>query len=156
LVLSVCAGAPAQPPGKPAKPPVIPPNVVVEWDVQYGQAGDIPLKLDIVRPREAGPKPLPVIAEIHGGVWSGGNKESVIGGIVPFAASGDIFCVSIEYRLSGVAPWPAQIHDCKAAIRWLKVNAKKYRLDPEKIGVWGNRPAATWSRCSACRPTCLS
>jgi acetyl esterase/lipase len=45
---------------------------------------------------------------------------------------------TINYRLSGEATWPAQIHDCKAAIRWLRANAEKYNLDPERIGVWGS------------------
>ncbi|MHC4799639.1 MAG: alpha/beta hydrolase fold domain-containing protein, partial [Planctomycetota bacterium] len=45
---------------------------------------------------------------------------------------------SINYRLSQVAKYPAQIHDCKAAIRWLRANAKKYNLNPHRIGVWGS------------------
>lgn len=119
------------------KPPVIPPNVVVERDVQYGQAGDVPLLLDVVRPKEKCEKPRPVIAFIHGGGWRAGSKSSVIGNLLPYAASGNYVGVSIEYRLSDVAIWPAQIHDCKAAIRWIRANAQKYNLDPEKIGVWG-------------------
>lgn len=135
-------GAWGQPPkaekARPApKPPVIPANVVVERDVQYGKAGDRPLVLDIVRPKETSAKARPVIVFIHGGGWSGGNKSGGIGALVPFAASGNYFCVSVEYRLSGEAIWPAQIHDCKAAIRWLKANATKFNVDPAKIGVWG-------------------
>jgi len=57
--------------------------------------------------------------------------------LLPFGASGKYFCASVGYRLTGEAIWPAQIHDCKAAIRWLRANAKKYNLDPEQIGVWG-------------------
>ena len=147
IVVVVCLLVPAamawsqQPRGKkkPQSAPVkIPDTVVVERDVEYGRAGDVSLKLDIVRPKEPSENPRPVIAFIHGGGWSGGNKAVFVGTLVPFADSGNYFCVSIEYRLSGVATWPAQIHDCKAAIRWLKVNAKKYNIDPEKIGVWGS------------------
>ena len=143
LVLVTSAAAWGQPPGdgqaeSGKKKPAVPPNVVIERDVQYGEADDHALLLDIVRPTEPSEQPRPVIAFIHGGDWSGGNKEILVGPLVPFAASGDYFCVSIEYRLSGVATWPAQIHDCKAAIRWLRANAKTYNIDPEKIGVWGN------------------
>ena len=143
LVLAASAVAWGQPPGggqpeSGKKKPAVPPNVVIERDVRYGDADDDPLLLDIVRPKEPSEQPRPVIAFIHGGAWSGGSKEIMVGPLVPFAASGDYFCVSIEYRLSGMATWPAQIHDCKAAIRWLKANARTYHIDPEKIGVWGS------------------
>jgi len=139
LMVPFAAGAqPAKEPKPQPKPPVIPESVVVERDAEYGTGGGVSLKLDIVRPKAASEKPRPVIAFIHGGGWSGGNKESAVGQLIPFAASGNYFCATIEYRLSGVATWPAQIHDCKAAIRWLKANAKRYNIDPEKIGVWGS------------------
>lgn len=142
VFLSPCLIALAQPPGAQPKRgagrPPIPPNVVVERNIQYGKGGDVPLLLDIIRPKEDSKSPRPVIAFIHGGGWKGGTKESAMGNLIPFAAFGNYFCVSIEYRLSGVATWPAQIYDCKAAIRWIKANAKKYNIDPEKIGVWGS------------------
>lgn len=113
-------------------------KVVIERDVEYGRAGDRPLLLDIVRPKQPGDKPLPVIVFVHGGGWQGGDKRGGIGMLAPFAAKGDYVCASVGYRLSGEAIWPAQIHDCKAAIRFLRANAAKYNLDPEKIGVWGS------------------
>ena len=125
LICSKCAGA--QPWAK----------VTIERDVEYGRAGDRPLVLDIIRPKQPAKGPLPVICFIHGGGWAGGNKRGGALPLTPFAASGDYFCVSVGYRLSGEAPWPAQIHDCKAAVRWLRAGAKKYNLDPERIGVWG-------------------
>jgi acetyl esterase/lipase len=117
--------------------PPMPEHVVLERDVPYGQAGGHPLLLDILRPKQTSPQPRPAIVFVHGGAWSGGKKTDALGRLLPFAASGDYCCVSVEYRLSGEATWPAQIHDCKAAIRWLKANAAKYHIDPEKIGVWG-------------------
>lgn len=113
-------------------------NVTVQRDVVYGKAGDRALKLDVIRPGQPGDSPLPVIVFIHGGAWRAGNKSGGVGRLVPFAASGDYFCASVGYRLSGEATWPAQIHDCKAAIRWLNANAKEYNIDPKKIGVWGS------------------
>jgi acetyl esterase/lipase len=142
LMLVPCSAAwcqqPAREKAKPAaKGPVIPENVVLDRDVQYGNGGGHAIVLDIVRPREASKEQRPAIVFIHGGGWSGGNKESAIGSLVPFAATGKYFCATVEYRLSGEATWPAQIQDCKAAIRWLKANAEKYNVDPERIGVWG-------------------
>jgi len=109
----------------------------IERNVQYGSAGDRPLLLDIVRPKQPAKGPLPVICFIHGGGWVGGNKQGGVPLLAPLAATGNYFCVSVGYRLTGEAPWPAQIYDCKAAIRWLRANAKKYDIDPERIGVWG-------------------
>ncbi|HUT92740.1 MAG TPA: alpha/beta hydrolase [Thermoguttaceae bacterium] len=142
LTLVPCTAARCQQPGKQkpksaAKTPVIPENVVLESNVQYGNAGGRALVLDVVRPREAGEKPRPAIVFVHGGGWSGGNKESAVGSLIPFASTGNYFCATVEYRLSGEAIWPAQIQDCKAAVRWLKANAKKYNIDPKRIGVWG-------------------
>jgi hypothetical protein len=82
-------------------------------------------------------KPLPVIVFIHGGAWQGGNKGSGRGSVMPYVTSGEYAGASVEYRLSGEAKWPAQIEDCKAAIRWIKAHAKENGLDPEKIAVWG-------------------
>jgi len=125
LLCSACAGA--QPWA----------DVTIERNVEYGRAGDRPLVLDIVRPKQPAQGPLPVICFIHGGGWAGGNKAGGVRPVALLAASGDYFCVSVGYRLTGEAPWPAQIHDCKAAVRWLRANAKKYHIDPDRIGVWG-------------------
>src|SRR6266536_4384841 len=55
----------------------------------------------------------------------------------PLLAQHSVVAVSIDYRLSQEAPFPAQIHDVKAAIRWLRVNAATYHIDPNRIGIWG-------------------
>ena len=95
-----------------------------------------PLRLDIYQPVNPPPGPMPVVAWIHGGAWAGGDK-------VPPGVAASLLTprgytvVSINYRLTDVAIWPAQIHDCKGAIRWLRANAAVYNLDPEHIGVWG-------------------
>jgi acetyl esterase/lipase len=115
-------------------------RVVVETDVEYGKAGEVPLLLDVFKPKAAADesKRRPVIIWIHGGGWQNGNKSSGLGRIGAWVAEGDYVGVSVGYRLSGVATWPAQIHDCKAAIRWVRANADKLGIDPEKIGVWGS------------------
>src|SRR5581483_3788056 len=114
-----------------------PDNVNREVDVVYGKAGDIDLKLDLYLPKAEAKKPRPVVVWIHGGGWSGGNKSSGAR-LADLVSTGDYAGVSVGYRLTGVAPWPAQIHDCKAAIRWIRANAKKYNFDPDRIGVWGS------------------
>lgn len=134
--LACGATAVAQPPKQPRQPPA-PDNVILERDVEYGRAGSRPLVLDLICPKAPSDAPRPVIVFIHGGGWSGGNKSGGIGILMGYATSGNYVCASVGYRLSGEAKWPAQIHDCKTAIRWLKANAKKYNLNPEKIGVCG-------------------
>jgi acetyl esterase/lipase len=113
-------------------------GVAVEQDVQYGTAGDLPLKLDVIRPEKQSDKLRPAIVWIHGGGWQGGNKSSGAGRLRELVASGDYVGFSVGYRLTDVASWPAQIHDCKAAIRWIRASAKTYGVDPQRIGVWGS------------------
>ncbi|MGE0171093.1 alpha/beta hydrolase fold domain-containing protein, partial [Nocardioides sp.] len=87
--------------------------------------------------KPANDKPLPVIAFIHGGAWRAGDKKGGFTRLREFVESGHYAGVSIGYRLTDQATWPTQIHDCKAAIRWIRGNAKKYNLDPDHIGVIG-------------------
>jgi acetyl esterase/lipase len=103
-------------------------------DVVYKTVGAKPLKLDIYLPDQSAVS-SPLIVWIHGGGWREGSKSGVP--ILPFVSSG--FAVaSVEYRLSGEAPFPAQIEDVKSAIRWLRAHAKDYKLDGEHTGVIGH------------------
>ena len=82
------------------------------------------LSLELALPlKRKSNKPLPVIAFIHGGAWRAGSKNGGLNQLYEFLTSGEYVGVSIGYRLSQHAKWPAQIHDCKAAIRWIKANA---------------------------------
>lgn len=91
--------------------------------------------MDIARPTSQSTDLLPAVVDIHGGGWAEGERGVSTDSILP--NNGFFYC-SIDYRLSGEAPFPAQIHDCKAAVRWLRANAERLRIDPERIGVWGN------------------
>ena len=114
-------------------------KIEIERDLPYAGTDNPRQKLDLLFPKtRASEKPLPVIAFIHGGAWRAGDKRSGIGRLARFVEGGEFAGVTIGYRLSREAKWPAQIHDCKAAIRWIRANAKKYNLDPDKIAVWGS------------------
>lgn len=83
-------------------------------------------------------KPLPVIALIHGGGWVNGDRLGYAAQAIQLARTGDYAAVTVGYRLTKEAHWPAQVHDCKAAIRWIRAHAKELNLDADKIAVWGS------------------
>ena len=129
----------AEPPpgegGRPAGPPRVrmPEGVRALRNLEYARVGEKSLLLDLYLPEKAS-GPLPVIMWVHGGGWRGGSKERCPA--IPVTEHG-YAVASINYRLSHEATFPAQIHDCKAAVRWLRANAEKYGLDPKRIGAWG-------------------
>lgn len=105
-------------------------------DLVYVEGGHERHKLDLFVPENAS-GPLPLIIWVHGGGWQNGSKE----GCPPLRAgytTKGYAVASINYRLSGHAPFPAQIEDCKAAIRWLRAHAQEYGLDPKRFGAWGS------------------
>jgi len=117
-----------------AKGPRVPPGVKVERDIEYVPGGGKSRSLDLYLPEKAEGK-LPLIVWIHGGAWMGGDKGGCPAArLVPRG----YIAASINYRLSQEAVFPAQIYDCKAAIRWLRAHAEKYNIDPDRIGVWGS------------------
>ena len=103
-------------------------------NVEYARADTSRLLLDVYLPDGYVP-PYPVVVWIHGGGWRSGSKENVQGIFLTLAGYA---LVSIDYRLSQHAVFPAQIHDCKAAIRWVRARASTYGFDPDRIGVWGS------------------
>ena len=112
----------------------LPPGIVARRDVAYVPGGGPRQTLDVFFP-EKSDKPLPLVVWIHGGAWHAGGKERTPA--MPLLADG--FAVaSVTYRFSQDAPFPAQIEDCKAAIRWLRANAKELNIDPARVGVWGS------------------
>lgn len=114
----------------------IPDDISVERDVEYGKGGESPLKLDIYRPKNLASKPMAAVICIHGGGWRGGDKSKA--GPISALTKAGFIVFSINYRLSGEAPFPAAVEDCKCAVRWVRANAKTYDVDEERIGVWGS------------------
>jgi acetyl esterase/lipase len=93
-------------------------------------------KLDIYWPAE-GDGPFPVILSIHGGAFMGGDKRDIQ--VIPMleGTRRGYAVVSLNYRMSGEACFPALVHDVKAAIRWVRANAATYLLDPDRLATWG-------------------
>ena len=117
----------------------LPDTVKAIMDIPYADTDNPAQRLDLFLPtKRATDKPLPVIVFIHGGAWRAGSKASGRGNLIPYVSGGQYAGVSVEYRFSQEAKWPAQIHDCKAAIRWIKGHAEAHNLDPEKVAVWGS------------------
>lgn len=111
-------------------------------DVTYSTLpGFRPMVVDIYMPKKkGGPKPL--VLYIHGGGWVAGHTRhsgalSNFPAVLAKLAAEGFVVASLEYRLSGEAPFPAQLQDARAALRFLKANAEKYGIDAAKTGIWG-------------------
>ena len=134
LAVSFAAERSAQRPRAKGPQPAIP-GVEYLPEVEIGTGGGRALHAVIARPQKPPKSPMPAVLWIHGGGWSGGNHK---GNRAASLAAQGYFTASIEYRLSGEAKWPAQIEDCKLGVRWLRANASKYNVNPDRIGVWGS------------------
>jgi acetyl esterase/lipase len=94
--------------------------------------------LDLYLPKKPNSdKPLPMVIYIHGGGWVAGDRAGYAGQAAKQAATGNYAAASIGYRLAPQAVWPAQLYDCKAAIRWIRGHAKEFNIDPDRIAVLG-------------------
>jgi len=104
-------------------------------DIAYVSNGHARQKLDFCAPSSSGgPGPWPCVVFIHGGGWQSGSKSG--NGALGLCWRG-YAVASIGYRLSGDAPFPAQIEDCKAAVRYLHAHATRFNIDPNRIGASG-------------------
>jgi len=110
-------------------------SVVVLPDLEYATVDGLSLKLDLHLPDPLPEDPIPLVIWIHGGGWRAGSKDRTR---APQTLGTGYAVASIDYRLSQEATFPAQIHDCKAAVRWLRAHAEDYGLDPDRFGAWGS------------------
>jgi acetyl esterase/lipase len=122
----------------------IPDDIAVLHDLRYREGSVKDWVLDLAMQKDYTGKPRPAIIVIHGGGWLEGDKSSFStpknrppGNIIDFAKLGFV-AVTINYRLSKEAPFPAALHDCQCAVRWLRAHADKYQIDPDLIGACGN------------------
>ena len=127
-----------------AEDPDIPAGITVLHDLPYRDGPNKAWRLDLAMKKDLTGKARPGIVVIHGGGWIEGDKSSFAskrhgmpGNIVEFAELGFV-AVTINYRMSKEAPFPAALEDCKTAIRWLRTHAKEYNLDKDHIGAYGN------------------
>lgn len=125
------------------------PEVRTERDIPFATVNGEKLMLDIARPKSPGP--YPVLVGFHGGAWKYGSRRDLskpVSNLWDFGATGPrslievvaesgYVVVSASYRLAPANKWPAPLEDAKTAIRFLKANAKKYDIDPGKVGVFG-------------------
>ena len=116
-------------------------------DIAYDNRAEAQ-KLDLYLPAQGGSGRRPAIVFVHGGGWRNGDERRAQWWRMPaeYARDGYV-AVSVNYRLAGEAPFPAQIEDVKCAVRWLRAHAKEYAVDDERIGAYGTPPVRTWWPC---------
>lgn len=112
-----------------------PGEVVTEKDLEYANPDGQHLQLNLARPA-TGAGPFPAVVCIHGGGFRAGTRQGYDRLIEQLAGRGYV-AVTVTYRLAPKYPFPAAVHDVKAAVRWLRANAGKYRIDPARIGATG-------------------
>ncbi len=109
-------------------------KIVFEKGIEYSNPDNQHLALDMARPDSEGP--YPAVICIHGGGFRGGTRDGYDGLIQKLAKNGYV-AVTVTYRLSPKYQFPAAVYDVKAAVRWLRANAAKYHIDPDRIGATG-------------------
>jgi len=111
----------------------------IDRDVTYGKVDAVDLKMDVYYPQKKADGPWPVVVYVHGGGWTRGDKADGQEDRQLFTSLVDrgFLVVSVNYRLAPQYKFPAQIEDVKCAVRYLRANAGKYNLDPERIGAMG-------------------
>jgi acetyl esterase/lipase len=125
-------------------------RVKVEEGVVFGTGAGRDLRCDVYSPVGA-TTVSPGVLLLHGGGWRRGNRAIMRGYGVRIAREGFV-CVASEYRLIGESPWPAAIHDVKAALRWMRVNALNLGIDPQRVAVQGNSAGAHLALIAAATP----
>ena len=113
----------------------IPDGVVFEKNIEYSNPDDQHLQLNMARPT-VGKGPFPAIVCIHGGGFRAGTREGFNGLCLNLATHGYV-AVTVSYRLAPKYQFPGAVHDVKAAVRWMRANAAKYNIDPQRIGTTG-------------------
>ncbi len=133
--LAVATALVTLPAGLGRQPPTVPDNVTFETGIEYANPDGQHLQLNLARPK-TGDGPFPAVVCIHGGGFRAGKRESYDALTVKLAQRGYV-AATVSYRLAPKYQFPAAIHDAKAAVRWVRANAAKYKIDPDRIGVTG-------------------
>lgn len=134
LVLSVCAVLSVFPQAAPPKPPAVPDDVQAEFDVEYSRVGER-VAMDIFRPKNAAGA-QPAVLCIHGGGFRAGSRAGYHALAIKLVQRGYV-AATASYRLAPRHQFPAAVEDVKAAVRFLRANAKEYGIDADHIGATG-------------------
>jgi acetyl esterase/lipase len=136
VIFAACVLAPASLPGKDDPQKILdrlPPGTIIERDIVYANNGERKMLLDVYRPQSD--NPLPLVIWFYGGAWDWGNKDR---------SNPMVALISRGYAVSGVTYtksreeiFPAVINDCRAAVSFLRLNAKRFNLDPKRFGACG-------------------
>jgi acetyl esterase/lipase len=137
LLLLIAAGLPLSPEDKPKwvlVKPALPDGISLHENVECSHPGDFSVQVNVYVPKKEGT--YPAVLLIHGGGWQKRQIEADKPLAERLAQRGYVV-TQVAYRLSTDAKYPAALHDCKAALRFMRANEQKYRLDPNRIGVMG-------------------
>jgi acetyl esterase/lipase len=115
-------------------------RVQIREDVVFGTGNGRDLRCDVYVPPGDETRRGAVLL-VHGGGWRRGEKSQLRGYGLRLGRSGYL-CVATEYRLVGESPWPAQVHDVKAALRWMRASADELGIDPRRIALQGHSAGA--------------
>lgn len=110
-------------------------TVWYQKDVVYKRIDSIDLHLQILRPRTD--QTLPCVIYVQGSAWMRQDLYSNLPAMASFAQRGYVVAI-VEYRHTGIAPFPAQVIDAKTAVRYMRKFARRYHIDPDKISIWGD------------------
>jgi len=121
----------------PKNPPDVSVGVLFRSKVVIGRAGTRDLTADVFTPKKIPSKPRPAIVFLHGGSWKFGSPSQFHYHSDYLARKYGFFALSVDYRLSGEARFPAALHDAKCAIRWVRSHAKRLNIDPERVAICG-------------------
>ena len=138
LALCLCAGLNLDPAwAERGETPILPPPPDVRYvaDLVYAVVDGTQLELDLAVPKNAS-EPLPGIVCIHGGGWRGGHRR-MCSPMMFFLVREGYVAATVSYRLAPQHRFPAQLDDVRRAVRWLRLHANEYHLDPARIGVFG-------------------
>ena len=114
---------------------VIPDNITFTRDIEFANPDNQHLQVNLAEPK-SGQSPFPAVVCIHGGGFRAGKREGYDKLLLTLAQHGYV-AITVTYRLAPAYKFPAAVHDCKAAVRWLRANAAKYHVDPARIGAMG-------------------
>ena len=131
--------------------PAVPDSVTWEVGVEYTNPDNQHLQMNIARPK-SGDGPFPAVLCIHGGGFRAGKREGYDGLCIKLAEKGFV-AATCTYRLAPKYQFPAAVHDTKAAVRFLRANAAKYKINPEKIGVTGGSAGGHLAQFLAVTPS---